>query len=338
MHRHRSSQLRQFTRNLSSSSTADGCPHRGFAKNYPSAAAQVLKVPQFSSKHVIANNSRVYEFGSKDESLERYIEWRGWNIESILREHGVDENKQLIDDAIGLLSHPLTFPLTLARNFQKLCDNSSNKKTFKLCCVGARAECTLPDEYWRELLIATSAIDIDTKDDDSQEVTIDFIGPDVPAQLKSKTITLGNNCDEETTQPFGRQLTMNFHSSFLHEVVLKIVKSQQIETDQIRNVWDAFVLFNPGLGHPHLAKQWLPTLKFLIGTNNPILFTAHSTIDAERDRLVLEQLLEVDRNNGSNQAIEYEPNPYASRLEFVDPFSKEHVHIVRPNHSYFLLK
>ena len=227
MHRHRSSQLRQFTRNLSSSSssTVDGCPHRGFAKKYPSAAAQVLRVPQFSPKHVIANKSRVYEFGSKDESLERYIEWRGWNIESILRDHGVDKNEQLIDDAIGLLSHPLTSPLTLKRHWQTLCDSSSSK-TFRLCCVGARAECTLPDEYWRELLIATLAID--TKDDDAQ-VTIDFIGPDVPAQLKSKTITLGNNCDEETTQPSGRQLTMNFHSSFLHEVVLKIVKSQQIE-------------------------------------------------------------------------------------------------------------
>ena len=332
MHRYCSRQLRQFTRNLSSSSNVDGCPHRGFAKKYPSAAAQVLKVPQFSAKHVIANNSRVYEFGSKNESLQRYIEWRGWNIETVLREHGVDENKQLIDDAIGLLSHPLTFPLTLARHWQKLCNSSSsNSKNFRICCVGARAECTLPDEYWRELLIATLAID------DSQ-VTIDFIGPDVPAQVKSKTITLDNHFNEDTTQPSGRQLAMNFHSSFLHEVVLKIVRSQQIETDQIRNVWDAFVLFNPGLGHPHLAKQWLPTLKFLIRTTNPILFTAHSTIDAERDRLVLEQLLAVDRNNGSNHSIEYEPNPYASRLEFVDPFSKEHVHIVRPNHSYFLLK
>jgi splicing suppressor protein 51 len=285
---------------------------------------------------VIANNSRVYEFGNKDESIEQYIEWRGWNIEHILRDHGVDENKQLIDDAIGLLSHPLTFPLTLARHWQKLCNSSSShNKNFRLCCVGARAECTLPDEYWRELLIATSAID--NKDDDAQ-VTIDFIGPDVPAQLKSKTITLDNNFDEDTTQPSGRQLTMNFHSSFLHEAVLKIIKSQQIKTDQIKNVWDAFVLFNPGLGHPHLAKQWLPTLKFLIRTTNPILFTAHSTIDAERDRLVLEQLLSVDRNNGSNQSIKYEPNPCASRLEFVDPFSKEHVHIVRPNHSCFLLK
>ena len=334
MHRYCSRQLRQFTRNLSSSSTADGCPHRGFAKRYPSAAAQVLKVPQFSSKHhVIANNSRLYEFGNKDESLERYIEWRGWNIGSILRDHGVDDNKLLIDASIGLLSHPLTFPLTLARHWKTLCDSSSHNKTFRLCCVGARAECTLPDEYWRELLVATSAIDIE---EDDAQVTIDFIGPDVPAQLKSKTITLDNNCDEDTTQPYGRQLTLNFHSSFLHEVVLKILKSQQIETDQIRNVWDAFVLFNPGLGHPNLAKEWLPTLKFLIRTTNPILFTAHSTIDAERDRLVLEQLV-VDRNNG-NQSIEYETNPYASRLEFEDPFSKEHVHIVRPNHSYFLLK
>ena len=318
-------------RNLSSSSAAtDNCPHRGFAKRNPAAAAQVLKIPPY--KDLIANNSFYKFFGSRDESLERYITWRGWNIDSILREHSLDDSdKMLFDASIGLLSHPLTFQLTLARNWQTLCSSSSSScSNVRLCCVGARAECTLPDEYWRELLIATLATDVECND--MRQFTIDFIGPDVPPELNSKTITLGNGVDLSKSE-----LMMNFHSSFLHEVVLKLLKSQQIGTDQIRNLWDAYVLFNPGLGHPHLTKQWKPTLKFLIRTGKPILFTAHSSIDAERDRLVLEQLLLADHNN-YNQTVEYQSNPYASRMEFVEPFSKEYVHIVSPNHSFFLLK
>ena len=97
-----------------------------------------------------------------------------------------------------------------------------------------------------------------------------------------------------------------------------------------------FALFNPGLGHPHLIKQWGPTLKFLLGTGRPLLLTAHSTIDAERDRSVLKETMVED-----GVRAEYDLNPYASRMEFVDPFSSESegpIHVVRPNHSLLMLR
>ena len=103
-----------------------------------------------------------------------------------------------------------------------------------------------------------------------------------------------------------------------------------------------FVLFNPGCGHPNLKKKWEPTLKFILKTGKPILFTAHSAIDAERDRNVLEKLL-VDEAEHTTYGgmVEYKVNPYASRMGFVDPFPSSDdisVHIVRPNHSIFVLE
>lgn len=325
--------LRRSTRNhrYLSSATNDDCPFRGFAKRYPIVASQLLKVPPFSYEQTIANNPSSHPFEpGRDESLEQFIKWRGWKIDDILGAHSLDD-KLSIDASIGLLSHPLTFPLTLGRHLRTL---FNNKQNVRLCCVGARAECTLPVEYWRELLIAALVTDIDGN---LRQYSIDFIGPDVPTQLKLKTITLDNEGEASKT-PARSVLTMNFHSSFLHEVVLKIRKSQQIGIDQIRNLWDAFILFNPGIGHSNLTEHWKPTLKFLIGTGKPVLFTAHSAMDAERDRLVLEQLLD-DSNDRKKKTAQYQVNPYASRMQFVDPFTKyHHVHVVSPNHSFFLLK
>ena len=290
----------------------------------------MLTVPPLFSQHdvlIAKHQSSPHPFSSSGqfESLEGYIKWRGWNVESILLQHDVNDESTR-NAALGLLSHPLTFPLTLSRHWPLM---SGNKDVVRLCCVGARAECTLPDKYWRELLIAAIT---DTEQD--IDVTIDFVGPDVPPQLSRKTIALDNNDEGSTSEEYPKCiLKMNFHVSHLHEVVLKILKSQpESSAEQIKNVWDGYVLYNPGLGHPNLAKLWNPTLKFLIGTGKPILFTAHSNFDAERDCHVIEQML-ADCND--DRIVKYAPNPYASRMEFVDPYSKAHV--ISPNHSLFLL-
>ena len=317
------------TRNLSTTAAKD-CPHRAFARKYPTAATQILAVPNVSS---IANKLRCPPFsfcdGDDDEALERYVEWRGWDIPSIMTEHGMGGDRQLLVASLGLLSHPLTFPLTLGRHWRRLV---GNKHTARICCVGARAECTLPNEYWKELLIAILATGSENVNDGGNQCTIDFIGPDVPIQLKSKTITLDNIAAADTDDNGSKQqhikntLTMNFHSSIL-------VESEQIETEQMLNVWDAFVIFNPGLGHPNLIKGWQPTIKFLLKTRRPMLLTAHSSMDAERDRLILEPLL----LSAEHDSHCYKENPYASRLEYIDPSSKEYVHVIRPNYSQMII-
>lgn len=46
---------------------------------------------------------------------------------------------------------------------------------------------------------------------------------------------------------------------------------------------DAVVLFNPGLGHPHLRKGWEGALKRLLYTGKPLIVTCHSRTDLDRD-------------------------------------------------------
>jgi len=325
------------------------CPYRVFAKEYPDVARELLKVPpHYRPTH---NTTPIL---SKDEKLEDYLIWRGWNIKGILHRHELDD-ENINSAAVGLLSHPLTFPLTLGRYISEIIshDNTNDdvineQKKIRICCVGARAEATLPDDYWREFLITSTVVE--------SSITIDFIGPDLPLNLtSSKTVSL--NCNNDHIQHSNNsKLTMNYHKSFLHDVILKLLKSLRHEqqkdtlqpserTEKIRNIWDGYVLFNPGIGHPNLQKDWIPTLKFLIETSKPILFTAHSKIDADRDGKVLEKMLMNDDEDGdsNDRIVEYKPNPYASRMKFVDPFPTSpndydtSVHLVRPNDQIFLL-
>jgi hypothetical protein len=294
--------------------------------------------------------------------------WRGWDgrIKHILKEHELNNE---MESAVGLASHPLTFPLTLGRHMKHFMSNCykngvADKRTFRICCVGARAECTLPDVYWREFLVISSACHLQDKLLDSlgecsydketnlpTEWIIDFVGPDVPKQLQSKTISL---LDNQEKTPFHPQtnLTMNYHTSFLHELVLqKLKQMHKNDTEDelpstidrlktIRQYWDGFVLFNPGLGHPNLSVHWESTIKFLLRTEKPILLTAHSTKDAHRDLAVMRNTCTQESlSNLADTGIEYQSNPYASRMQFVDPFATdtESVHVVRPNHSVLLL-
>ncbi|KAL3758999.1 hypothetical protein ACHAWU_008608 [Discostella pseudostelligera] len=325
------------------------CPIRSFAKNYPEAARQILSTPSFSASNSldkVGDNPLLRAGGT----LEQYLDWRGWDLSRILKVHNLDGDDNLLQSAIGLLSHPLTFPLTLGRHVRALSrhlddvaddvdDLSKMNRHLRLCCVGARAECTLPDDYWREFLISLFSSHQSSNDlhsDESFRCTIDFVGPDVPRNLKSRTLTIHDKDYQSPMQNANNKLvyylTMNYYTSFLHEVLL----DSRMDTVQPL-FWDGFVLFNPGFGHPNLQNQWRSTLQFLLGTNKPILVTAHSTVDAERDSEILAKLtFDTECHLG-----QYNENPFASRMYFVDPFpaSDEGVaHIVRPNHSEFLLQ
>eukprot|EP00804_Cyclotella_cryptica_P004373 CCRYP_006784-RA/>CCRYP_006784-RA protein AED:0.43 eAED:0.43 QI:0/-1/0/1/-1/1/1/0/219 len=181
------------------------------------------------------------------------------------------------------------------------------------------------------------------------EWIIDFVGPDVPTLMKSKSISLFN--DSELHSSPQCSLTMNYHTSFLHDLILQLLKESYARTtttnsppnidvlEAIQQHWDGFVLFNPGLGHPNLANQWESTFKFLCKTNKPILLTAHSANDAHRDRMVIKKICEMKMR--MEMGFDgYLVNPYASRMEFVDPFQTgddDLVHVVQPNYSVLLL-
>ena len=91
-----------------------------------------------------------------------------------------------------------------------------------------------------------------------------------------------------------------------------------------------YVLFNPGIGHPNLAKGWIPTLRYVINTRRPVLITAHSRLDTERDWSVLKAtLLDLGQDerlqrccghsDDDGEQNPYRLNPFASRLDYEDP-------------------
>lgn len=286
------------------------------------------------------------------------------------------------DLAVSLISHPLTFPLTLGFHMAKLVNTCSERDDegyspgrrkssaiARLCCVGARAEAALPDEYWREFLYS-SILSADTEGANvsSACISIDFIGPDIAPHLQSKIVVLD---DTGMSWPITRSLKMDFHRQYLHQYILKKYREEEEKANRgnptdgkatskelfdpaaLLSLFDGFVLFNPGIGHPNLAKGWLPTLRYVLKTKRPVLITAHSYRDSERDWSVLkatmldlgqEERLQEIRSTGGDDEDEnpYISNPFSSRIDYEDPFcddDDEKNKSVRPNmFSFFLAR
>lgn len=224
----------------------------------------------------------------KTNSLEEFCLWRKWP-------HSTPDS-QIRNESIAISSHLLSVPLTLA-SFYINCGftATSNGQNKRWCLVGARAESTLPHDYWKEFLLLCSSATPETNS--PIQISLDFAGPDVQTKTPDRTVYLED--DSAISLRW-------FSSGLLHEI-----------DDQ----WDAYIFLNPGFGHPHLRKGWQPTLERIIQEKKPLLLTAHSGVDAERDSKCLELY---------GLEVVYSSNPFASRIKYEDPFASGHV--VRPNH------
>jgi len=332
---------------------------RAWAQQRPELARDALSVPPIS---------RLENAPPPSASLESYLKWRGWDMPTI----PPDNN----DLAASLVSHPLTFPLTLGWLLSTMLRTCMGGDTYghrtsssrvRLCCIGARAEAALPDEYWREALVHSSILLDDLEKVDAYITTacastsIDFIGPDISPLLQSKTVVL------DVPWAINRSLEMNFHRQYLHQNIAERCKEakhdeESFDPASLLSLWDGFVLFNPGIGHPNLAKGWLPTLRYVLKTKRPVLLTAHSRLDSERDWSVLkatmlnlgqeERLRQTTcisstgvaqlrgRADSDGERNPYKMNPFASRLEYEDPYCDdrdEKNRFVRPNMFSLLL-
>jgi hypothetical protein len=188
----------------------------------------------------------------------------------------------------NLVTHVLTHPLTLA-HYLNTEVGTSEMKSQHWCCVGARNESTLPHLYWKELLATLPRF---------SSLTLEFLGPEISPQGP-------------------HSLTHN--DSTLH---LLWSEPKLLHQADLNPCWTGYVLFNPGIGHPHLKRGWEPSLEVLFRQETPVLFTAHSKLDANRDATVLNENLEMP--------IVYVENPFASRIQFKDPVSEEQ-HLVSSN-------
>jgi hypothetical protein len=245
-------------------------------------------------------------------SFDEYWKKRGWSFERV-----VLLNERAL--ARSLTTHVLTAPLTLASYLRRLYEprvpsgertsdahNASPSGFINICCVGARAEASLPLQYWREVLVVlkwTSQRNV--------RVLLDFVGPDVtlrpPAELEYRGSCL--------------RLRWAFAGKF-HDFSKKSGAGRMPH-------YHGHVLYNPGLGHSNLKADWIPTIDLLLdhqlrraSEQATVLLTAHSELDAARESTYLNDSFGV-------QAV-YAENPFASQITYEDPF--DHSHVVRPNH------
>lgn len=310
------------------------CPHRRRYFSQVSGIINSQDVQNYAAKHEdLARQSLVVPvpnscYHSQDisremitKNLHNYVRWRKWDEQYLSNPY-----------TFAMISHVLTFPLTLA-SYNSDIINNRRGNVIRLCCVGARSEAYLPDHFWREFLYFCNVADRAFSSSPSTtpiQWHISFIGHDLPATLKSRNISL----DQDASKVDGismqhSSIQMTFHSGLLHEHIKHLYKKDHpsITEESIQSLWDAFVLFNPGIGHPNLISSWDPTLRFILQTGKKVLLTSHSDFDSHRDGEILQEHLGKD--------VEYHSNPFASLLAYDDPFPpKEGVrHVVRPNHS-----
>lgn len=283
-----------------------------WAKDHPQIAQSFLQPPPWWN---ITNCNPNYS-DMKESSLEGYCQWRTWPQSSSSSQHH--------QQAMALTSHVLSAPLTLARFYSlylsvypfQTSEYSSTKSSHisspKWCCVGARAEATLPYDYWKEFLLLSSAMV-----ERPINISMDFVGPDIASNTPDRTISLEDGSTISLSWPF---------SGLLHEM-------NNDDNKHGDNTWDAYIFFNPGFGHPNLKEGWEPTLERILTrednvlSSSPLLLTAHSAKDAARDAECLARF--------GLENVQYQVNPFASRITYQDPFDDGH--IVRPNHYYAIV-
>ena len=288
---------------------------RSWAESNPALARQVLTPPppflsSSSSSGIVWNLLAEMTSGDSTTLLEMYLQQRNWNIPC-------DLNRE---EAIGLVSYPLTFPLTLGFYYCSTM-TSCHKSTapIRICCIGARAEATLPDIFWKELLISTFPLSWD----------ITFIGPDVGEKQRPMRIELDAN---HSTSTF---LHLSFQNGYFDEYIIRATKNKNDQATLISNTWDGVILFNPGIGHPFLKKKWNTTMQLLLQEDVLLLMTAHNKIDCERDFQTFQNLqLQSPKRSTRTYSDAYIPNPWSSRMQVEDPLNT--TQLVRAN-AYVLM-
>ena len=232
-----------------------------------------------------------------------FWEWRNWNFSS--SSSSADRGYKQ-----ALVTHVLTGPLTLAQ---------ARYNVQHWTCLGARAESMLPVPYWKEFLYyrhGTNSHNHHYINDEAivKHTTLSFVGPEcdhVPSQQQLRW-----NDDSSLT------LKWSFRGKY-HDM-----PDDSSDTTDGSSRRHGFVLFNPGFAHPHLQKDWRPTLeKLWYQTGSScyppcFVLTAHSAADAERDWKLW--------NAFDSTLPNYKENPWASQITYQDPLDGSNI-TIRPN-------
>ncbi|KDO23352.1 hypothetical protein SPRG_11665 [Saprolegnia parasitica CBS 223.65] len=168
--------------------------------------------------------------------------------------------------------------MTLRHYLPALC--ATSEKRAALYVLGARAEATMPKHMWGVL--------------NPHRVHLTMVGNHVPVFRK-----LPSDDSDDAVH-------VSFRSSLFHEMAPSTPSP------------DAFVLFNPGLGHPALSALWAPSLSMALATRKPLLITCFSAIDLHRDLTALEASASTLCGH-LHFTRSAQLNPFQSRKATVDP-------------------
>lgn len=139
--------------------------------------------------------------------------------------------------------------MTLAYAFDTQHTHKSKITEMHVHVVGARAEATLPAQYWRELCKWTNI-----------KWNVDFYGPDIPTKIDKAEVVAGD-------------FKGRFHAGEYH------VEHHDKHKDRL----DLVVMYQPGLAHKTEGKKWRNTLEQMLKTKTPTLVTGFNQEDALGD-------------------------------------------------------
>ena len=186
------------------------------------------------------------------------------------------------------LSSLFTYPLTLSYGLQSM-NLSTSTTTKNILILGARAESSLPASNWRHLLISSTIL---------QQVNLYFQGPHI--------YPLQHQCIDWNHDEIVKKISfMNLGKCLFHS---------DEQAQALLPSLDLVVLFNPGFGHDYLKSSWNPSLSQLLQMKIPILATALSEYDLQRDI----NYLKNENTAPIRFLLEPTENPFRSHREAID--------------------
>ena len=261
--------------------------------------------------HEILNQSPSNSISALD--CEDYIVKRGLQTE--------------IPYAISMLSSMMTFPLTLAYMMRQIFPNKQDK--LSILITGARSESSLPGHFWKEMLFAY---------DNISNYQIGFSGPDLQANGP------GGKGGKPARVSWTKDKDSSIVADLFHVPQGKSKLHENVSLIEQLNSIDLLVLFNPGFGSKVLQESWKPTLNLLLKSGKPIICTAHSKFDANRDLNALNDLISKKEEFGNSKSTSFEfliepkLNPFASRCPTVDDKEETEARIVTANQYCYAVR
>ncbi|CAI5714677.1 unnamed protein product [Peronospora destructor] len=197
---------------------------------------------------------------SRRESSEWEEKWQLTSWTDYLKLYRPNEEWLEGRRALRLMSSAYSYVMTLGRFLPELVDTDKRQKV-ELHVIGARAEAMFPRYLWDELSFFHPGKQFDIK----------LVGDQVPIiSAREKTPTTNEN----------ELIWLEMIHGLYHKIEPRSL-----------NTPDAFVLYNPGVGHPRLRENWKLTLQTVLASCKPLLITSFSLEDQQCDIAALQDLV-----------------------------------------------